>query len=333
MAAAGLVVEKNMDIMFYEVFAEERKALKKFFPGEIKTEFCSQTIQECPDAPSPAKVLSIRTQSIIPLSWAPQIRGIFTRSSGYDHLVEYCRRTKRNIPCGYLEDYCSRAVAEHAILMILALLRKMKKQLEQFDSFCRDNLTGKEVCGRNVLVVGVGRIGLQIAQLAQGMSMNVKGVDISPNKTGVEYVSLPEGIPWADVIVCAVPLTAGTEGMLAYPLLKQAKKGAIFINISRGEISPVEDLKNLLDEGILGGLSLDVYPLEGTLAQFMRGESKVFSSSIKTILELKGRENVLFSPHNAFNSEESLERKAKQSADSLSYFLLKNIFPHPVPCG
>jgi len=264
-----------IDVIFYEAFKEEEAAIKKFLPDNINARFTDRTIQENGDNKPPAELISTRTQSEIPNEWAKNIKAILTRSQGYDHLLKYRRETGAKIEHGYLGNYCARAVAEQAMLMAVALLRKFKKQIKNFKNFSRDNLTGLECRGRNVFVVGVGNIGSEIVDIARGLRMHVKGFDIKHKISDLFYVSLSEGIEWADIVFCALSLTKETEGMLSYEVLKKAKPGLSFINIARGEISPVGGLKKLLDEKILGGLGLDVYPQESKLAYNLRaGKNK-----------------------------------------------------------
>src|SRR3989338_4099437 len=257
-----------MDVMFYEVFKEEEEALKKFLPKNIKAGFTSQTIQAAGGKNPPAEVISIRTQSKIPGNWAAKgLRAILTRSTGYDHLLEYRRQTRSRVACGYLGDYCASAVAEQAMVMIGMLLRRMKKQIKNFENFDRNGLTGGEFRARRLLVVGVGNIGKQVVEIGQGLRMDVRGVDIKRNMQRLKYVSLNNGAGWADVIICAAPLTAKTRGMLDYALFKKARPGLVLVNVSRGEISPIKDLAKLLKQGKLGGLGLDVFEEEADLAE------------------------------------------------------------------
>ncbi len=319
------------DIIFYEVFKEEENAIQRYLPGTVKAQFISRTIQEAGGNHPSAPIISIRTQSRIPDHWAQNLKGILTRATGYDHLLEYRRRTKSKIPCGYLPNYCSRAVAEQAILLMLGLMRKLPLQVKNFDHFKREEMTGFECQGKNILVVGVGRIGREVVDLGLGLRMNVKGVDINPKLKGILYVSLIKGIPWADVVVCALPLTNKTRKLLNYQMLKRASQGLIFINIARGEISPLQDLKRLLAEGILGGLGLDVYEKENFLAEALRRGTHKNHPLLRSISELKRKYNCLFTPHNAFNTVESVERKAKESVESVLYFLKRKTFPDPIP--
>lgn len=320
-----------LDVMFYEVFLEEESFFRRLLPKHIKADFTSKTIQEDPNHELLSSVISIRTQSCIPKVWAQRLKGILARSTGYDHLLEYRKSTNLHIPCGYLADYCSRAVAEQAALIIMALMRKLEKQLSCFNAFKRDDLTGYECQGKNVLVIGVGHIGAEIVDICRGLRMNVCGVDIAPKINDLKYVPLEKGIPWADIVVCSLPLTTTTCGLLNFDLLKHAKSGMIFINISRGEISPISDLRKLLSKGILGGLGMDVYQEESHLAEYLRGHCKVVKESTQEILRLKEMDNVLFAPHNAFNTYEALERKVKKSIESIEMFLSEQRFLYPIP--
>ncbi|MDP8213446.1 MAG: NAD(P)-dependent oxidoreductase [Candidatus Zapsychrus exili] len=315
-----------LDVMFYEVFKEEEIAIKKYLPSNIKADFTFKTIQASGDADVCAKIISIRTQSIVPLNWANSLKGILSRSQGYDHLLDYKSKIDSDIVCGYLDKYCSFSVAEHAIILMMMLFKNIKKQLSNFDTFKRDDITGVELRNKNVLVVGVGSIGSEIASIAQALKMNVQGVDIDKKLECIKYVALEDGIADADIVFCALPLTKETDGILNYQSLNKAKEGLIFVNIARGEISPMKDLKKLLDEGILGGLGLDVYEQEQTLASFLRdnGEQK---DIVDIVLELKGKDNCLFTPHNAFNTQEALDKKASFSAQAIVEFLKDGKFP------
>ncbi len=318
-----------IDVVFYEVFAEERKAFKKFLSPDTCVRFVSMAIRESDEALPPAKLISIRTQSRIPLTWAPHLTGIFTRSQGYDHLVSYRRAVGRNIACGYIREYCSRAVAEQAVLVMMALLRKLKKQMIAFGTFSRDGLTGMECRGRHALVIGVGNIGKEVITIIKGLGMEVKGVDPRHGVKGLGYVTLAKGLPWADVVFCTCPLTQETKAMFNYNALRKVKKGAIFVNVGRGEISPTKDLARLLSEGILGGIGLDVFDEEHLFADSLR--ARRVNANVRMMMKLKDKDNVIFTPHNAFNTQEALEAKARLSVAAIEHFLRHGTFSCSVP--
>lgn len=327
-----MVKNKKIDVVFFEAFEEEQRLLKKLCPSHVRAEFTSKTIDESGAKKAPSSLISIRTQSRIPVSWSKDLGGILTRSTGFEHILDYQAQAKISFALGYLPSYCARAVAEQAFLMVLALLRKLKIQEKNFDTFCRDGLTGLEAQDKKILVVGVGNIGSEIVDIAKGLRMKVAGVDIKKKLSALEYTDLIPGLSWADVVVCSCSLTKETEKMLGYEALRRVKTGTLFVNVARGEISPLKDLKRLLDENILGGLGLDVYEDEGAIAHQLRsGKKEPMGEMTKIALELSKRDNVIFTPHNAFNTKEALERKAEQTIESVVSFLTQGTFSFPVP--
>ena len=299
-------------VYFYEAFAEETVALRRYLPATIPAGFTAKTIQEAGDGHPPAACISIRTQSRVPPDW--QLTGLISRTTGYDHV------TGLKIPCGYLPLYCNRAVAEQAMLLWMALLRKLPAQIEHFARFNRDGLTGGECAGKKLLVVGAGHIGAEVVQIGRGLDMEVRRVDVIPDRADI---TIEAGLPWADIIVCAMNLTSHNAGYFDYRRLKQARPGVLFINIARGEFSPTGDLEKLLDEHHLGGVALDVYDGEAELAVGLR--------SGKGNFPLAGRPNVILTPHNAFNTVESVERKAQQAVQQVVEFLKTSKMLWPVP--
>ena len=242
-----------------------------------------------------------------------------TRSTGFDHLTTYREETgAENIQYGYLPLYCNRAVAEQALTLWMALLRKLPKQMSQFQSFKRDGITGSETFAKNLLVVGIGNIGSEVVKIGQGLGMNVKGVDPVQKFDFVKYFNYEDVAPEADIIVAAMNLNSDNQNYFDYNRLKLAKKGSIFINIARGELSPLKDLLKLIKEKHLGGLGMDVYENEKLIGPAMRGEIDSSSTELKTLKKLAAFDNVIFTPHNAFNTMEAVDRKSEQSIQQLA---------------
>ena len=321
-----------LDVYFYEAFEEEQEAIKRYCPTSIRAGYTYKTIQEEGIPEVPATVISIRTQSVIPTEWATTMPALLSRSAGYDHLTAYQTRTKSPVHCGYLPSYCARAVAEQALLLWMALLRKLPTQIRQFDSFHRDGITGSECQGKTLLVVGVGNIGRHIVDLGIAMGMRVLATDLIRKYADLHYLDMADALPQADVIVCAMNLTADNRNYFSYERMKTAKHGALFINIARGEFSPATDLLRLLEENILGGVALDVYAHESELSVRLRG-AKGFGDhpDIQAIATLRQNERVILTPHNAFNTIEAVDRKASQSVEQLQHFLQHRHFLWPVP--
>ncbi len=327
--------------VFYEAFEEEEKILRQVLPKGYKYLFTWKTIQESGHKLPPAKIISTRTQSKFPIEWADKLDAIITRSTGYDHVTEYLDQIKADIDAAYLPEYAARAVAEQALMMWTALLRNLSLQRKSFETFFRDGLTGREIRNRRITVIGVGRIGGELVDIAHGLQMKIFGVDIKPRpemrkKYGLKYVPLALGLKNADIAVSALPLTELTRGMLGYKALKAMPKGSLFINVGRGEVSPSVDLLRLLREGVLNGIGLDVYESEKELASVLRDGQKpsklkpVTRRSVSAILKLMKDSRVLLTPHNAFNTEESVERKSLRTAENLSSYLKTGRFLTPI---
>ena len=319
------------DVYFYETFEEEEKELRRFLDPAVKAGFTWKTIQEAGHDQPPAGLISVRTQSDLPVAWADRLQGILSRSTGYNHLLDYLQQTQTKAALGYLPLYCNRAVAEQALMLWMSLLRKLPGQMRQFARFNRDGLSGYECTGKKLLVVGVGNVGYEVVRIGKGMDMQVRGVDIVRKFDDVDYVEIGKGIKDADVVVCAMNLTRKNRGYFDYNLLKQAKKGVVFVNIARGELSPTQDLLSLVEEGRLGGLALDVFEEESELAVCLRGNKRPEHPAVKAALSLAQKENVILTPHNSFNTVESTRRKSEQSARQASEFLKSGRFIWSIP--
>ncbi|MFH0909204.1 MAG: NAD(P)-dependent oxidoreductase [bacterium] len=309
-----------MDVFFYEAFAEEQPEIEQHLGLGVSAGYTGRTIQEEGHAQPPAKLISIRTQSVIPPGWAGALSGILARSTGYDHLVAYRHATRTPAALGSLSKYCGRAVAEQAALLWMSLLRRLPIQMRQFAEFKRDGVTGLECEHRTLLVVGVGDIGHQVARIGHGLGMKVLGVDPVHKHPDVQYVEIDDALPRADVMACAMNLTADNTHYFSYDRLCHAKRGAIFVNVSRGEFSPSADLLRALDEGILSGVGLDVFNDEQALAHSLRSGGPA-NAEIEAVRQLQLRPDVILTPHNAFNTHEAVARKSAQTAQQVHHFL------------
>jgi D-lactate dehydrogenase len=307
-------------VIFYEAFAEEAAAIRRLLPAGIDATYTDRTIQESGDAAPPAPVISVRTQSRLPTAWAPKLTAILSRSTGYDHLQAYAVAVApaAGPALGYLPLYCHRAVAEQALLLWLALLRRLPRQMKQFRTFHRDHLTGGECAGRTLAVVGVGWIGAEVARLGAALGMRVLGVDRAPRFTDIAHVPLGEALAQADIVVCAMDLNPSNRGFFDAARWRQVKPGALFVNISRGELSPAVDLLAALASGQLAGVGLDVYNQEAELAVALRSGSPTSDHpEVQATLALARRDDVICTPHNAFNTAEAVERKSEHSVRQL----------------
>ncbi|MCE9556186.1 MAG: hydroxyacid dehydrogenase [Planctomycetes bacterium] len=315
-----------VDVYFYEAFAEEEAALRELLPQQFSAAYTAKTIQESGDAAPPSRLISIRTQSQLPPAWATQLDAILARATGYDHLLAYAASVPKAPALGYLPLYCQRAVAEQAMLMWMTLMRRLPRQMRQFRTFHRDGLTGSECAGRTLVVVGVGNIGHEVCRIGQGLGMRVLGVDLEPRFADLDYESIDVALPQADVIVCAMNLNRANHGFFNRARWKCVKPGAVFINISRGELSPATALLEALAAGQLGGVGLDVFEDEPKLATALRSQRPMNDPEVVATLALAERDDCLCTPHNAFNTAEAVARKSEHSVQQIVSFLDSGAF-------
>jgi D-lactate dehydrogenase len=316
----------NYHVYFYEAFKEEEESLKKYLPEKVKAGFTWKTIQEAAHEKAPAAIISTRTQSIFPENWADDLKAILSRSTGFDHLLDYREQSKTNAQLGYLPLYCKRAVAEQALMLWLSLVRRLPDQIQQFDEFARDGLTGYELGAKKLVVYGVGNIGHEVYKIGLALNMEVYGVDIDERHNDVRYISPQKGAEIADVIVSAMNLTDENRGYFDNDFFSQVKPGVIFVNISRGELSPSSILVNNLQSKQIAAVGLDVFDQEKALSEWLRGKIKTNNDQVEAVKQMQKMHNVILTPHNAFNTLEAVERKSSQSIEQLIFFLENNRF-------
>lgn len=319
------------NVYFYEAFQEEAESLRRLLPGSISAGYTDLTIQEAGHEAPPARLISVRTQSTLPMAWAASLDAILSRSTGYDHLTAYAAATGRRVALGYLPLYCHRAVAEQAMLVWMALLRRLPRQMRQFGQFHRDGITGLECQGRTLVVVGVGYIGGEACRIGAALGMRVIGVDRTATHNDITYADADAALPQADVVVCAMDLNESNRGYFDAARLRELKRGAIFVNISRGELSPSSALLEALHAGQLGGVGLDVYDHESALAVALRTRQPSTDPEVRATLALADRDDVICTPHNAFNTAEAVERKSEHSVQQIVAFQERGKFLWPAP--
>jgi D-lactate dehydrogenase len=319
------------DVFFYEAFEEEADSLRERLPTSISAGYDAGTIQETGHTTPAARIISIRTQSQLPVEWGPKLDAVLSRSTGHDHLAAFAQALDTPPALGFLPLYCSRAVAEQAMLLWMALLRRLPQQIIQFHDFHRDGITGYECEGRTLVVVGVGNIGYEICRIGAALGMRVLGVDRAPQHADVHHVDSVDALAQADVVVCAMDLNATSRGYFDAAKWRHVKPGAVFVNISRGEISPSTALLEALDAGRLGGVALDVYDHEAELAVALRSKRPSSDPDVLATLALAKRDDVICTPHNAFNSAEGVHRKTDHSVQQILAFREKGKFLWPVP--
>lgn len=265
------------------------------------------------------------------LSKLPKLKLISTRSTGFDHIdLKTCRKKKVTI-CN-VPFYGENTVAEHTFALILSLSRNIHKSYIRTlrNDFSIEGLIGFDLKGKTLGVVGAGHIGLHVIRMAKGFGMNVLAYDVHENTflkevLDFEYCSLDHLLKHSDIISIHAPYNPHTHHLINMKNVKKIKKGALLINTARGGIVETDALLYALDHKILSGAGLDV--MEGE--ELIKEEKQLLYDKQK--LEdlgklakdhiLLSKDNVVFTPHIAFYSQEALERILETSVENIVMFV------------
>jgi D-lactate dehydrogenase len=248
----------------------------------------------------------------------PNLKFVTTMSTGYDHIdLEECKR--RDIIVCNVPSYGENTVAEHTFALILALSRKIYPSIRKTKKgqFNQDGLVGFDLQGKTLGLIGTGRISYNVARMANGFDMKILGYDLYPNKEfeklGLKYVSLDELLKNSDIVSLHVPFNKHTEHLIDRKRIKLMKKGAVIINTARGGLIDTLALSDALGSEKIAGAGLDVLEEEQCIMhedELLREKFRK-SCNVRTMLEnyiMMKRDNVVITPHNAFNSQEALQR-------------------------
>ena len=261
----------------------------------------------------------------------PNLKFITTRSMGFDHIdVAYCK--EKGIVVSNVPTYGSYTVAEHTFDLMLAITRKLLPAVEKAKKgdFTPTGLEGFDLHGKTLGVVGAGHIGGNVAKIGLAFGMNVlifsRHADPELEKQGVKFVDLDTLLSSSDVITLHVPFTKETEHMINMGNIEKIKKGAVLINTARGALVETQAVLQALEKGILYGAGLDVLEEECDLREEKELLTEEFfkKCDIKTDLlnhVLLTRDDVVITPHNAFNSKEALEQINETTIANVKSFI------------
>lgn len=276
------------------------------------------------------------------LDAAPNLKLIATRSTGYDH-IDCAEAARRGIAVANVPEYGSNTVAEHTFALILALSRKLIPAYVRTKAgrFSTAGLRGFDLRGRTLGVIGSGNIGLHVIRMALAFGMRVIAYDPFPRRAladvlGFEYVSFDEVLRSSDVITLHCPATPENYHLIRGEALRQMKRGAILINTARGTLVDTHDLLQALETGQIGGAGLDVLEGEQAIKEDVALTSDLKREQLVAAIEahrLLSREDVIATPHNAFNSEEAVRRILDTTLDNIRSFAEKGrpAFPVTLP--
>lgn len=214
--------------------------------------------------------------------------------------------------------YSPYAVAEHAMALLLTSIRRIHKAyIRSRDfNFSLNNLTGFDLHGKTMGVVGTGKIGRVFVDICRGFGMKVIAYDKFPAPdSGIDYVTTEELFRESDIISLHCPLTDETYHMIDETAIGQMKKGVVIINTSRGALVDAEALLAGVKSRKVGAACLDVYEEEGDLF-FEDNSGHILEDD--TLARLISMPNVIVTSHQAFLTEEALSNIAETTVSNLA---------------
>ncbi len=250
------------------------------------------------------------------------VRFICLRSVGYDH-VNLSRARELGIRVANVPEYSPYAIAEHTVALLMALNRKivLAQKLMDLNDYRLDLLTGFDLHGKTVGIIGTGRTGAAFASIMKGFGCKLLGYDPAQDPAliaeGLQYVELPELYGRSDVISLHCPLNPQTHYLLNSKAFAAMKPGVTILNTARGGIIDTAALIGAIEAGIVGLAGLDVYEKEKDFFFENFSGSRI---NDPLYLRLRSFPNVLITGHQAFLTREALEGIAGTTARNLDQF-------------
>ncbi len=257
-------------------------------------------------APIPAKLIDE----------LPELRFITLTATGFD-CVDVAAARRRGIPVSNVPVYGTQSVAQFVFAALLELCQHVVKHAEAVNAgewtnqpdFSLRKTPLIELAGKTMGIVGFGRIGRRVSELAQAFGMSILAYDLfpptSPEEGPVKWCELDDLFARADVISLHCPLTPQTAGLVNRERLKLVKPSAFLINTARGPLVVEADLAEALNAGRMAGAAVDV----------------VSQEPVRPENPLLGARNCLITPHIAWATAEARARLMEATVKNVESFL------------
>jgi len=246
------------------------------------------------------------------------VEAIAMRCAGYNNVD--MAHAKGKLRVFRVPAYSPHAVAEHAMSLLMCLNRKLHRAYNRVreNNFSLKGLTGFDLYGKTVGVVGTGKIGQVFIDICLGLGMKVLAFDPYPvQKSGVEYVSFEDLCRQADVISLHCPLMQENHHLINRNTLAMMKDGVVLINTSRGGLIDTVALLDAVNSGKVSAVGLDVYENEANIFFEDLSEEVLQDETLKLLL---AHPNILVTSHQAFLTQEALQAIAEVTLQNLADF-------------
>lgn len=306
---------KPYDIPAFEEYGKENNMEFKFFETKLNED--TAELARGYDAVC-VFVNDTVNAAVIDKLYEYGVKLIALRSAGYNNVD--VQHAFGKIHVVHVPAYSPYSVAEHAMALLLTSIRRIHKaynRTREFN-FSLSGLTGFDLHGKTVGVVGTGKIGKIFIDICRGFGMNIIAFDRFPNDESINYVSLDELFEKSDIISLHCPLTNETRHLIDKEAIEKMKKGVVILNTSRGALIDAEALLKGIKERKIGAACLDVYEEEADIF-FEDLSGHILSDDI--LSRLMSMPNVIVTSHQAFLTQEALSNIAHTTVNNiLSYF-------------
>lgn len=323
-----------MKIVMFEVEEHERGAFRPLESAHevvyVQEPLSSRDAARHADAEAVSVFVNSRLDKET-LDRLPALQLVVTRSTGFDH-IDTVHCAERGIAVANVPSYGDSTVAEHVFALLLSISHRMPQALERARQgpFSPEGLTGFDLAGKTLGVIGTGRIGRHVAGIANGFGMNVLAHDARPERhleteLRFSYRELDDLLAASDVITLHVPSLAATRNMISSRAIAKMKDGVVIINTARGDLIETRALIEGLRSGKVAAAGLDVLPDE----PLIREEAELLCSIYCNRHDLRElvadhvllrMPNVVVTPHSAFNTREALGRISGTTVDNILRF-------------
>lgn len=242
------------------------------------------------------------------LARLPKLRAVAVYGVGHDN-IDSNALAHRGIPLLVRKGVNKVATAEHAVGLMLAVLRRIAASSALMHQGVWEKDGGTQLSGKTVAIIGCGQVGSEVARLLAAFGCKLLLNDLEDRAalaaaTGGEQATFKECLQKADIVTMHVPLSKATRAMVRAPELKAMRPSAVVINTSRGGVVDEAALADALKAGVIQGAGLDVYSEEP-----LRGSP------------LQGLQNLVMTPHTAGNAQEAVAAMGQAAVDDLAAFL------------
>lgn len=306
---------KSYDIPSFQKYGDENNIEFKFYETKLNADTASLAsgcdgvcvfVNDTVDAEVIDKLCSMGVKSVA------------LRCAGYNNVD--VKHAFGRLHVFHVPAYSPYAVAEHTMALLLTSIRRIHKayiRTKDFN-FSLSGMTGFDLHGKTVGVIGTGRIGRVFIDICKGFGMRVIAYDKFPSEnSGIDYVELDTLFADSDIISLHCPLTEETKHIIDENAISKMKKGVVILNTSRGGLIDTEALLAGIKSRRVGAACLDVYEEESDI--FFED----FSGHIMdddTLARLISMPNVIVTSHQAFLTEEALNNIAETTVQNIIEF-------------